>query len=54
MKELYPLAGTAALDPTREQTGLKDLNHMGLQGKVEGLFSPEMRGGKEDVIAAFI
>lgn len=54
MEALYPLAGTAAqIESNREKTRLKDLNHMDLQGKVEGLFSLEMRGGKEDMIAAF-
>lgn len=32
----------------------KDLKHMGLQGKAEGLFSLETGRWKEDVIAAFV
>lgn len=54
MEALYSLAGTAAqIESNREKTRLKDLNHVGLQGNVEGLFSLEMREGKEDMIAAF-
>lgn len=38
----------------RPMSLVKDLKHMGLQGKTEGLFSLEMRRWKGYMIAAFL